>query len=1032
MRKKIVVRMLCLAMAASMIGTMVPTSLYPVTAKAAEANQDMEASDQNEDQIAVQAELEDGVNDEWTLENKVGDDAVCAVEDEWLHLKSGVGNGNNPGSKPAMFVNPTTFDFSKDGYFDFTIKTDATEATNNRFGVYLGYNTDSVGMMIGFDAGGWFWQKYGASGSPWYTGDRIASPTSGEEVNVHIEWTAAKKVTVKIGDTVAFQNEDFSEIGSLGNKIAFKCGSYGGNATDVFVKNIHYTGQKTVDQIKTFAVSGKVVDAEGKPIANATVAVGKQSTKTNEDGVYSINVKPGQYQLSVIRDGYVSTTQDVTVGEQNVNVENIVLTQEAQLETETLSTEDMDVVVSKTFPSVVRYDMKKGDLAGKVFYGQSEKINTVTINGTAVELDDADVKATFDGAKATYVMTVKGDKIDAVITSELVAEGNTLAFNITDIKNNLEDTVDGNPIQTIEIPNQSLVSVRSSQNGANFKGASMSSNTKTSGDYYLEIKDNTTHNRDYAYGFVSNDEMSAGLWSNSEHDGYTASTTVSGGSHNTRVQATTQKKQDYVSLGLSSCAWYYHRVVTDSHNRSYMVKETEMPRTKVIIAGDMNEDAQIDWQDGAVAYRSIMNNPYKSEEVPELVAYRIAMNFGGQAQNPFLTTLDNVKKVALNTDGLGQSVLLKGYANEGHDSAHPDYADIGKRIGGADDMNTLMTEGAKYGARFGIHVNAGEMYPEAKAFKDDNVRRDTAGNLRYGWNWLDQAVGLDSIYDLATGERETRFDDLEKLVGTNLDFVYVDIWGNNTGSNDDDSWQTRKLSKEINSNGWRMANEWGVANEYDATFQHWAADLTYGGANQKGQNSEVMRFLRNHQKDSWVADYPSYGGAAMMPLLGGYNMKDFEGWQGRNDYDTYITNLFTHDVTTKFIQHYKVIKWVDGDPVNAGGAANWTPDMEITLKDDDGNKLVLKRGSDNPSDAAYRERTMTLNGKVVAQGAPSAGDRRDSDIQAGNKRGTESYLIPWNWDAETGEKVASADEKMYTGRHNDMGCSGQLGRIKEC
>ena len=566
MRKKIVVRMLCLAMAASMIGTMVPTSLYPVTAKAAEANQDMEASDQNEDQIAVQAELEDGVNDEWTLENKVGDDAVCAVEDEWLHLKSGVGNGNNPGSKPAMFVNPTTFDFSKDGYFDFTIKTDATEATNNRFGVYLGYNTDSVGMMIGFDAGGWFWQKYGASGSPWYTGDRIASPTSGEEVNVHIEWTAAKKVTVKIGDTVAFQNEDFSEIGSLGNKIAFKCGSYGGNATDVFVKNIHYTGQKTVDQIKTFAVSGKVVDAEGKPIANATVAVGKQSTKTNEDGVYSINVKPGQYQLSVIRDGYVSTTQDVTVGEQNVNVENIVLTQEAQLETETLSTEDMDVVVSKTFPSVVRYDMKKGDLAGKVFYGQSEKINTVTINGTAVELDDADVKATFDGAKATYVMTVKGDKIDAVITSELVAEGNTLAFNITDIKNNLEDTVDGNPIQTIEIPNQSLVSVRSSQNGANFKGASMSSNTKTSGDYYLEIKDNTTHNRDYAYGFVSNDEMSAGLWSNSEHDGYTASTTVSGGSHNTRVQATTQKKQDYVSLGLSSCAWYYHRVVTDSHS----------------------------------------------------------------------------------------------------------------------------------------------------------------------------------------------------------------------------------------------------------------------------------------------------------------------------------------------------------------------------------------------------------------------------------------------------------------------------------
>ena len=91
----------------------------------------------------------------------------------------------------------------------------------------------------------------------------------------------------------------------------------------------------------------------------------------------------------------------------------------------------------------------------------------------------------------------------------------------------------------------------------------------------------------------------------------------------------------------------------------------------------------------------------------------------------------------MHTDGLGQSVLLKGYANEGHDSAHPDYADIGKRIGGPEDMKTLLEKGADYGAKFGIHVNAGEMYPEAKAFKDDNVRRNKDGSLRYGWNWID-------------------------------------------------------------------------------------------------------------------------------------------------------------------------------------------------------------------------------------------------------------------------------------------------------
>lgn len=41
--------------------------------------------------------------------------------------------------------------------------------------------------------------------------------------------------------------------------------------------------------------------------------------------------------------------------------------------------------------------------------------------------------------------------------------------------------------------------------------------------------------------------------------------------------------------------------------------------------------------------------------------------------------------------------------------------------------------------------------------------------------------------------------------------------------------------------------------------------------------------------------------------------------------------------------------------------------MEITLKDNDGDTLVLTRGSNDFSSDAYRERTMTLNGKVIAQ-----------------------------------------------------------------
>lgn len=1010
MKKKMVLRLLSLAMVASMTGTMLPSNLQLVSAE------ESVATEEKTEKAEETAVLEDGINDAWTLENEAGEDAVCAVENGWLNLKSGAQNDNTPNSgKQLMVVNPNKFDFTKAGYFSFTMKSNnanTSQDNSDRFGVYLGYNTAKNGMFIGYDNQGWFWQKYKDGNGAYFTGGRTAAPKDNAEVNVRIEWTADQKMTLKLNDQAVFTNEEFGSIKDvLGTQIAFKCTSWSGHVSDVLIKDIHYTGQK---EAATYAVTGTVTDADNKVLEGATVKVGDKTATTDKSGAYSLELAAGTYDMTVAKTGYQTATKSVTVADEDLKVETVKLEKVAEVETEVLSTDYMDVHVAKNFPSVVRYEMKKGDLKGKTFYGQTSEINTIRINGTDIKLSKDDVKATFKDNKATYELTVKsGDTIDAVLTAELVAKDDTVSFEITKVKNNLDETkiVDKRhvyAIQSIEIPNHSLISVNSTQENANLKGALMSSNTTISGDEYHEITANTELSQDYMYAFISNSEMSAGLWSNSENEGSAKAVGVSGGSHNTRVMATTEEKDGYVSLGLGSTKWYWHREEQDSKGTWHLVDETDTPQAKVTIAGNVNGDEEIDWQDGAVAFRDIMHNPYKSEEVPELVAYRIAMNFGGQAQNPFLTTLDNVKRVSMHTDGLGQSVLLKGYGNEGHDSGHPDYADIGERIGGAEDMNTLMTKGAEYGAKFGIHVNAGEMYPEAKAFSEDLVRRDANGNLRYGWNWIDQGIGIDSVYDLGMGLREKRFDELEEKVGQNLDFVYVDIWGNKTGGSDD-SWQTRKLSKEINDNGWRMATEWGSANEYDSTFQHWATDLTYGGYKLKGENSEVMRFLRNHQKDSWVGDYPSYGGAAMAPLLGGYNMKDFEGWQGRNDYDAYIKNLYTHDLTTKFIQHYEITDWEDSensftknDP--DGKAYTWKTEMKITLKDGD-DTLVLERGSDNPDEAAYRDRTMTLNGKVIATGAVARGDNGEG--------GTEKYLLPWIWDSETGDEVDAKDEKLY-------------------
>lgn len=1015
-KKKQLLKVFNLTMAAAMVSTPVLSNIYTVSAKE-------QTVDTTKKKTKKQVVYEDGVYDEWKGQNVQEGDS-SKVEDGWLHIVSAPGDRNNPGTNPYMTVNPNTFDFTKEGYFEFTMKSN-NENTNidnsDRFGIYLGYNTDHNGMYIGYDNGGWFWQKYKDGNGDWYQGTREAAPKKGVEYKVRVEWTADHKMSFKLNDKVIFDKEDFSGIfASMGNQIAIKAGSWGNSGSNILLKDIHYPGQKEAEKVN---VTGKILDAEGNAIKDALVKAGSESVKTDISGNFEVSLQPGTYMVSVSAQGYETYTDEITVGRDGLNLGEIKLTKAPELVTETLSTPYMDVSINKNFPSVQKYVMKEGDLKNKTFYGQTSNINTIRINGEDIKLSADDVQFTVNEGKtqATYKMHVYNNKlnkeertIDADITAVLSVKYDALSFEITDVKNKLnEKYTDENgkhiyAIQSIEIPNHSLISVNSDQKGANLKGAAMSSNTTISGDEYIEVNDKTASgNRDYMYAFISNDEMSAGLWSNAENEGRAVSVGVSGGSHNTRVMATTEEKDGHVSLGLSSTKWYWHREEKDSKGKWHLVQETANPQAKITIAGNINGDKEIDWQDGAVAFRDIMHNPYKSEDVPELVSYRIAMNFGGQAQNPFLTTLDNVKRVAMHTDGLGQSVLLKGYGNEGHDSGHPDYANIGQRIGGEKDMNTLMEKGAEYGARFGIHVNAGEMYPEAKAFNEDLVRRDANGNLRYGWNWIDQGIGIDSVYDLGTGSREKRFDELEEKVGQNLDFVYVDIWGNQTGGSDD-SWQTRKLSKEINDNGWRMATEWGSANEYDSTFQHWATDLTYGGFELKGENSEVMRFLRNHQKDSWVGDYPSYKGAAMAPLLGGYNMKDFEGWQGRNDYDAYIQNLYTHDLTTKFIQHFEIMDWEDGktftDTNPKGQSYTWTPETKITLKGDMGT-LVLERGSDNPTDPQYRDRTMTLNGKVIATGAVSRGDN--------GKDGTESYLVPWNWDAETGDKVSEDKEKMY-------------------
>ena len=675
----------------------------------------------------------------------------------------------------------------------------------------------------------------------------------------------------------------------------------------------------------------------------------------------NLNSLPAGTAGFLMRQGHVQV-HDYTVDVYDVDAGE----DEIGIDPATISSDVMDVVIDKQFPRVQKYTFKDN---GDTMWAQARGINTLEVNGTQVPVDTEQVQCEVSADSAVYTIPVNGGGVEAVITATLKVEDNIVSFDVNSI-----ETASGT-FSTLEIPGMLLASVTNQDNSAQLAYAQMSGSTTKKGDYFVDIDRSFTQTsgayREYEgmYAFVSNDTFSAGLYSNSEKNNDLRVTASPG-------VAMDEEGNAFTYLGLRSSVWTLENQGVKS----------DLPSVSVIIARDENGNGEVDWQDGAIAYREIMHNPEGWETVKDMVTIRIVENFAGQAAHPFLETVDGIKRVDLATDGLGQQVLLKGYASEGHDSAHPDYGDIGTRIGGAEDLNELLQIAHEYGTEVGIHINASEGYPEADAFSEELMRIGS-----FGWNWVDESYSMNTMYDLTSGLRAQRLDSLrEQLTDEdNLDFIYLDVWAA-------DTWQTNKISQQFIERGWRCANEWGYANEDDATWNHWAVDVDYGGSGSKGINSDIMRFIRNHQKDSWQANYPAYGGTMVYPLLGGENSVSFEGWQRAKDFDTFVTVTFNDNVPTKFLQHYLVMEW-ENDETKSVEDGN--TEKYIRLESEDGADEVEVFRTESGGREIYYNGKMILTGEVNMNGGWT-------------NASTEKYLIPWFWDAD-GSALADDDQKLY-------------------
>ncbi|MBD0421863.1 discoidin domain-containing protein [Streptomyces sp. TRM S81-3] len=558
-----------------------------------------------------------------------------------------------------------------------------------------------------------------------------------------------------------------------------------------------------------------------------------------------------------------------------------------------LSRGGLTVTVAKEFPQVISYRLGERSLGG-----QAAALDTFTVNGTPHR---ATTTMEAEGSRATYTSTFE-DLPDLTITSTItVTEETTVVFAVEKISGEAAPTV-----RTLAVPGQSLVSVDSSDPGANLARTRISTDSTTTADRFIPITAGTAPDKEPVgtpYAFVGNAQLSAGIITNATEDSPQNDNT----NWNTRLQSRIVDTGDGRRRAELSAGTYTHapQGATDPRVRTY-----ELPRATVVLAADANDDGTVDWQDGAIAHREHIRRPFGADRVPERVVQRIPFNFASQATNPFLKTLDNTKRISMATDNLGQWVLEKGYASEGHDSGHPDYGgNENVRAGGLKDLNRLTSTGARYNADFGVHVNATEAYPQAKTFSEDLVK-----GQKNGWDWLNQAYHIDQRKDLGTGAVLDRFERLRKEA-PGVRTVYVDAYYSS-------GWLADGLAAALRRTGFEVATEWSYKFEGSSLWSHWAADKNYGGATNKGINSNIVRFIANSDRDVWNVD----------PLLGGASIVEFEGWTGQDDWNAFYRNIWTDNLPTKFLQHFQVMDWDFGRSARLTGG--------VSVKSVDGRRQI--------------------------------------------------------------------------------------------
>jgi endo-alpha-N-acetylgalactosaminidase len=650
-----------------------------------------------------------------------------------------------------------------------------------------------------------------------------------------------------------------------------------------------------------------------------------------------------------------------------------------------ISSGTLMATVDTAFPQVLQYQYGTGTLNGNT--GATPQ---VLINGTAYT---PTVTSTSAATHVDYVLTFSS--INVTINVTISVSGSVLDWKVTGVTENGTTKV-----STLAIPGQGLLSVRGDQAGAQLADASVLATDYAPGDPLDTISAVSaltadTQARHKSIALVATSAVAAGVVSNSLTTYGDPVQTDRGG--NLLVQTTTTSGVNTTAIG--SDVWTY---------RGPDNAVVALPEEKVVLTGDANGTGTVDWQDAAIAYRQIMTEPKQAAETKNNVVSQIALNFESQAQNPFAKTLDDIKKVALYTDGLGQSVELKGYQDEGHDASHPDYAGhYNTGAGGLADINTVVNGAAAYNAIVGVHISDVGEAPRAHAFRWDKASSIT-GPYIYG----DTSYSLDTTKDLSSGDYASRISALVTDV-PNLGFVYDDAF---FGVN----WNAFKNADVVAQHNLPIYTEFPT---YMFPYVSWYHDSNE--YNDVGINSQILRFVYNQDMDGWIQN--------SQPMLGGeQNNASFMGWHSSNSVNTEIAQVFTNNLPTKYLQNFTISKWdtaantitfTNGVSTAMNTATNTPQIWRDGALERDGNKIFLPWSPQGQEkiyayDDVAESRTWTLPSAWSGQTSVTLYQLTDTGKSAG-------MTLPVSGHAVTLNLAANTPYVIYPGTPVAVSTSGQ-------